>query len=148
METELKTFSKGLATLSLSETETAVALLWFLTRNIENAEYSATELATLMHSLSLRGKINGPRLADRLASHKDTVRGAQAGKFRIKLGSRLSFDETYSEFISAPKPTIQSHIIPAEDFISTRRYLEALVLQINGAYQLGFMMLARCFVGG
>jgi hypothetical protein len=138
MEAELKTFSNGLAALSLGETETAVALLWFLSRGTDNADHSAAELATLMHSLSLRGKINATRLADRLASHKDTVRGSQAGTFRIKLGSRSSLDETYSEFVSAPKPTIQSHIIPAEDFISTRRYLEALVLQINGAYQLGF----------
>lgn len=137
MNNELRAFGKGIASLSLGETDTAIALLWFLGRDADETEASASELASLMNSLSLRGKINVHRLATRLAANKDTVRGSGAKSFRIKLSSRPSLDQKYSEFSSSPKPTIDSHIIPAEDFIATRRYLEAIVLQINGSYQFG-----------
>jgi hypothetical protein len=138
MNNELAIFGEGLAGLALSETELAVALLWFLEHDAEAPEVAAPQLATIIHDLSLRGKVNTSRLATNLASDPDVVRGKKSGTFKIKLSRKRDLEERYAALLKRPMPKVDSHVLASDDFLATRRYLETLVLQINGSYQFGF----------
>lgn len=138
MDSELVSFGAALAPLELTETEIAVALMWFLDKHDGNSEVGASRIGGLVHDLSLRNQVNVSRLAKNLAKHSDVVRGKRTGTFKLKLGSKAGLDTRYSPLLKRPTPKVESHVIPSEDFIATRRYLETLVFQINGAYQFGF----------
>jgi len=138
MDSDLAAFGEGLATLNLSETDIAVALLWFTEQRSEATELSAARLAELIHDLALRGQINVYRLAGQLGYHSDVVGGKKKGTFKLKLASRAALTNRYSLFLKRPMPKIENHILEVDDFKGKRPYLEALVVQINGTYQLGF----------
>ena len=84
MRPELLDFGRNIATLNLSETEIAVALLWFLD-HFGSEEASASELALLTRRLALRGYINVSRLAQKLSAHSSVVRGSKRGFFEFDL---------------------------------------------------------------
>jgi hypothetical protein len=138
MDSELVAFSEGLSLLELTEVESAIALLWFLEQRADQLEGSGTEIAKLMHDLSLRGQVNSSRLCEALSKHPDVVRGSKVGAFKLKLGSKAALASRYGPLLKRPLPKVESHVIPSEDFIATRRYLETLVFQNNGTYQFGF----------
>lgn len=138
MSNDLVAFGEGLADHDLSESELAVALLWFLEHTTEASETTAARLAEIMHDLSLRGQVNTSRLAKRLGSHADVVRGKKAGTFKIKLSKKPALEQRYAALLKRPMPKVESHVLASDDFLATRRYLETLVFQVNGSYQFGF----------
>lgn len=138
MSNDLVVFGEGLASLDLNEADLAVALLWFLDQSSGATDVTATQLANVMHDLSLRGTVNASRLNKRLVDHADVVRGKKSGSFRIKLSRRSALDQKYQALLKRPTPKVESHVLASDDFLATRRYLETLVFQINGSYQFGF----------
>jgi hypothetical protein len=138
MDSELVAFGEGLPPLELTEVECAIALLWFLEQKAGQPEASAAELGKLIHDLSLRSQVNTWRLSKALGKHPDIVKGNKVGNFKLKLGSKAALATRYEPLMKRPIPKVESHVIPSEDFIATRRYLETLVFQINGTYQFGF----------
>lgn len=138
MHPSLAAFGEGISALNLSETDLAIALLWFLDHETDGAEVSAATLAKIIHDLSLRGRVNGSRLVTKLASRPETVRGSAKDTFKLKLTHKGPLTEKYQALLKHSRPKVQSHILSSDDFLATRRYLETLVFQINGAYQFGF----------
>lgn len=124
--------------MDLTESDSAVALLWFWDETGEKQEASAREIADLMHELSLRGQVNVSRLAGKLAAHRDLVKGKSKGSFKIKLARKEELAEVYEPLLTRKKAKVGAHIIDPEDFAGTRRYLQSLVTQINGSYQYSF----------
>lgn len=138
MQNELVHFGEGLAAQTRTEEDLAVALLWYRTR-VEGAEEErASELARLMHELSLRGLVNISRLSTRLSRHPDVIRGKASGTFKIRLSSNSALCQQLEPLLGKPRPKLANHIVPSEDFHGTRRYLEKMAEQINGCYQFGF----------
>ncbi|MHC4054680.1 hypothetical protein [Bradyrhizobium sp. 25ACV] len=138
MNDDLVAFGEGLASIQLSEVDLAVALLWFLEHTLEAHDVTTSELADVMHDLSLRGRVNSTRLGTRLTAHGDVVRGKRAGSYKIKLSKKSLLEQKYESLLKRPMPKVESHVLASDDFLATRRYLETLVRQINGSYQFGF----------
>jgi hypothetical protein len=128
MDSDLLAFGEGLAPLELTEVDSAIALLWFLDHERRRAEASANDLAKLLHQLSLRSKVNVSRLAKNLQKHPDIVRGSKTDSFKLKLGSKPALTARYGPLSNHPTPKVESHVIPSEDFLATRRYLEDISL--------------------
>ncbi len=124
--------------MSLSESDLAVALIWYKSHVEQTSEVSVSDLARLMHDLSLRGQVNSSRLASNLSKHIDLVRGKVRNTFKLKLSSQASLNSKYEQLLARPLPKVTSHIIDENDFVGTRKYFETMVHQINGCYQFGF----------
>jgi len=137
MADDLAAFGEKLAELERTEVNLAVGLLWYFDHAGE-AEVSASKLATTIHDLSIRNKVNASRLATKLKAHRDVVNGSKRGTFRLKLSQKPALTERYLPLLKRPKPKVDDHVIPSEDFEGTRPYLEKIVEQINGCYQFRF----------
>lgn len=137
MADDLAAFCEKLAALERTEINLAVGLLWYFDHAGE-PEVSTTKLATTIHDLSIRNKVNSSRLATKLKAHRDVVNGSKQGTFRLKLSQKPALAEKYLPLLKRPKPKIDDHVIPSEEFESTRPYLEKIVEQINGCYQFAF----------
>jgi hypothetical protein len=136
---ELKHFGATLASLGYNETVLAVSLIWYLQHMEGAAEVSASKAAKLIHDLALRGQVNTSRLAGRLAQHSDIVRGKAANTFKIKLSELAKLTEEFEPLLNRPKPRVEPHVVSKDEFAQVaRKYLLAMIEQINGCYQFGF----------
>lgn len=138
MNKDMEVFARGLAAMDLIETDLAIALIWYADHFGIAGEMTVTNLAKLIHDLSLRGQVNNTRLIARLASHPDVVRGKSRNSFKLKLSSKDRLSSKYEPLLKSPAPKVESHVLSSDDFLATRPYLEQLVFQINGTYQFGF----------
>lgn len=140
MNNELRAFGEALGGIAnLSETDTAIALLWYLDRSGGGEEQSVRDLAKLMHELSLRGAVNIARLKKQLSERRDTViRAKTDGSFKLKAASKVILASKYADFVKPPTIKVDDHILAAEDFGNKRGYLQGIVRQINGTYQCSF----------
>ena len=117
----------------------AVALIWYAQRVEEAEEVSAAKVGKLIHDLALRGQVNTSRLAINLGRHVDLVRGKRANTFKIRLTQLQKLDAELEPLLERPKPKVDQHIVSKDEFAqTTRKYLLAMVDQINGCYQFGF----------
>lgn len=130
-------FALGLGRLELQHVDRAVALLWYYRQTQEYEERSASDLS---YDLQEQGfpKPNVTRLDADLSKSRYTVRGRRHGTFQLDIRRLSELDEKYSELLDRTALSIQDTILPADWVAGTRGYLERLVLQINGSYQLGF----------
>lgn len=135
---ELRHFGQGLAALSLTETDLAAALVWYQMHVGNAAEVSASEVAALMHDLSLRGQVNVSRLSQRMAGHRHLVRGKQNNAYKIRLSELSELSQKYEPLLERPKPKVEPHVVSQDELTGTRKYLVAMAEQINGCYQFGF----------
>jgi predicted deacetylase len=104
MQHDLKAFAAQVARLGLSETGHAIALLWYLEETGAATETTAARLATLMHELSLRGRINVSRLARQLAANRDVIKGKSPGTFKLRLASKPRLAERYAKLAAIRAP--------------------------------------------
>lgn len=135
---EIKDFSLGISQLDYSEADMAVALLWYLQHVEGEAEASSATLAKMLHDLSLRGRVNVSRLARYLRDHPHTMRGSAPDRFKIKLSSMPKVSTIHEAFLKTPKPKVAEHVVDRAEFASARKYLLAMIDQINGCYQFTF----------
>lgn len=130
-------FARELAKLTLSHTDRAIALLWFYRQTQLFEERTAGELTNDLHEERFP-KPNVTRLRHDLSKSKDTVRGKRAGSFQIDVRRLSNLDTKYGPILKIKNVKVSEAIIPGEWVSGTRRYLEQLVHQINGAYDYGF----------
>jgi hypothetical protein len=130
-------FSKGIASLELSHTDRAIALLWYYRQTQEFEERTASELANDLHDEDFP-KPNMTRLSHDLARSRLTIKGRRAGSFQIDVRRLSDLEEKYGKFLRIRKIEVQDSVIPDEWVKGTRVYLERLVHQINGTYDCGF----------
>ncbi len=130
-------FANELAKLTLSHAERAIAFLWYYRQTQEFEERTAAEL-----SIDLRDegfpKPNVTRLRTDLSKNSLTVRGKRNGSFQIDVRHLADLDAKYGALLKIRKIQVSESIIPAEGVQGTRRYVEQLAHQINGAYDYGF----------
>jgi hypothetical protein len=130
-------FTKGLASRDISHVERAVALLWYYRQSQEFEERTASELAADLHEEGFP-RPNVTRLKADLARSRFTIKGRRPGTFQIDVRRLEELDQEYSELLEAQKVEVSGAVLPPEMVAGTRAYLERLVYQINGSYEIGF----------
>lgn len=132
-------FTAHLAGQELTETDAAVALLWFESHEDHHeTELTARQLADLLAEARLRANVNVSRLAGRLAKHPDVVRGLATGTFRIRAGRDRALSERFEAYRSSDNITVTDAVLPTTIILGGRKHLEALRREINGTYEYGF----------
>jgi hypothetical protein len=130
-------FAKGIASLTLSHTDRAIAFLWYYRQTQEFEERTASELANDLHDEDFP-KPNVTRLNHDLARSRLTIKGRRSGAFQIDLRRLADLEEKYGQFLRMKEVDVQDSVIPNDWAKGTRVYLERLVHQINGTYDYGF----------
>jgi len=130
-------FAKGIASLDLSHTDRAVALLWYYRQTQEFEERTASELANDLHDEGFP-KPNVTRLNRDLARSRSTIKGRRSGSFQVDVRRLADLEEKYGQFLRVKKIEVRDSVIPKDWVEGTRVYLEAMVHQINGTYDNGF----------
>lgn len=134
----LSDFLAHISTEKLTETDEAVAVLWFLSQTEARVERSARDLAAVLTEHRLRGVINVSRLDGRIAKHPDTVRGRGAGSFAIKASAKAKLDARFAAFASRTMRPVRDVIVPNSISLGNRGHLEAIRREINGTFEDGF----------
>lgn len=124
-------FLVALGIKDLSETERAIALLWFdLRAEAIRDGVTVKDLASQMVAAGY-SKPNTHRLRQRLMAHRDL--SVSQDRFRIKPNAIKKYDDDYTSYLE--KPIFEGdEFIPSSLVAGTRKYLESIVLQINIAY--------------
>ena len=134
---ERSRFARGIATLGLSHTERAIALLWYYRQAQEFEERTASELANDLHEEGFP-KPNVTRLSRGLARSRSTIKGHRKGSLQIDVRRLTNLEQKYGQFLVTRRVDVQDSVVPNEWVKGTRVYLERLVHQINGCYDYGF----------
>ncbi len=130
-------FARGIASLGLSHTERAVALLWYYRQSQEFEERTASELANDLHDEGFP-KPNITRLSRGLTRSRFTIKGRRKGSSQIDVRRLSDLEEKYGQLLATKKVDVQDSVVPNDWARGTRVYLERLVYQINGSYDYGF----------
>jgi hypothetical protein len=135
---EFDHFCRGIATFSLSETQKAVACLWFADHFSSGAELSLAEIANHLQSSGLTGKVNVSRLRKRLSKSRDAHSGEKSGNFRLALRPKPELDRQFLPLLKHRRVSVSDVVLPLQIVEHTRSYLCNLAHQINGCYDNGF----------
>ncbi len=129
-------FLREISRLGLTQTEEAIALLWFYRQTQTFDERSANELAADFRDEGYTSP-NATRLADALRHSKKTVNGRRRGTFQINSRYLDELETSYGGFLNARVETVHPHVLPM-DFGRGTRHLEQLVNEVNGSYQSAY----------
>ena len=126
-------FLREISRLDLSQTEEAIALLWFYRQTQTFDERSASELATDFRDDGYSAP-NATRLADALRHSRKTINGRRRGTFQINSRYLDELEIDYGSFLNMRTETAHPHIL-SSDFGRGTRHLEKLVNEVNGSYE-------------
>jgi hypothetical protein len=126
-----------LAGLELSHVDRAVAFLWYYRETQEFDERTAGDLAADLHEEGFP-RPNVTRLKQDLQKSRYTIKGKRPGSFQIDARRLQDLDAQYRPVLGTRLVPVQGSVLPTEWVAGTRKYLEQLVYQINGAYESGF----------
>lgn len=129
-------FAHKIAFLRIDHIGRAIALLWYYRQTQEYEERSASELAKDLHEENFP-KPNVTLLKDSLKRSKYTIKGKQKDTFQLDVRKIPELDSKYAALLKLRKHHPSDTIIPSEWAKGTRAYLEKIVNQINGCYELG-----------
>jgi hypothetical protein len=127
-------FVSNCANSGLTETQKAVALLWYADHEESGAARTVDELADALEAQRLTGKVNRSRLTHRLAASSDTVRGSARNSYRIALGRKHSLDHQFVPLLARVRPVVSDALLPDELVQGTRSCLEKMAFQANVCY--------------
>ncbi len=130
-------FSKNIAGSGLSHVERAIAFLWYYRQTQEFEERTASELTNDLHDEGFP-KPNVSRLHSSLSSSRLTIKGKRKKTFQIDVRKLEKLDKKYGDYLKIKKIEVSDAVIPNEWVTGTRVYLENIVHQINGSYDVGF----------
>ncbi len=130
-------FVGHISQLDLSRVEQAIALLWYYRQTQSYDERTAKELAEDLNEEKV-GKPNVTVLNRHLSKSKMTVRGKRDKSFQIHTKYLGDLNAKYSEYLSIKKVTVDDVILQSSLVKGTKKYLEEMVREINGAFQYGF----------
>ncbi len=111
-------------------------VVWYYRHTQEYEERSASDLAYDLQDAGFP-KPNVTRLEQDLRKSKFTIRGRRKETFQIDIRKLGELDDKYLPLLSKKEIKVEDNILPSEWFTGTRRYLEQIVLQINGSHILG-----------
>jgi hypothetical protein len=130
-------FLLRLAELNPSRVDQAIALLWYYEQTQLYSERSAPDLVCDIEEEGF-GRQAITRLQKTLRKSRFTVGGSVKGTFRVNAARFQELSDEYLRLLDIVESQITSSIIPFEFVAGTRTYLERLVKQINGSYDVGY----------
>lgn len=130
-------FCAEMAKLELTHGERAVALLWYYRESQTYDDRSPAELASDLHDENFP-RPNVTYLRDALRKSKFTVASSRKGAFQLDVRHVQELAEKYGELIGAKNVHVEGRFLEPTLVAGTRGYLERLVRQINGTFELGF----------
>lgn len=123
-------FSAALASDGkLTEADIAVAVAWYLMETASSVP-SLDDVVGFITGNHIRPQINKARLRARLKARKD-ISVSAAGLLVVPLRQKQAFQQAYERFLKPAAPVIVDTILVASEFVEQRRYVRALVDQIN-----------------
>lgn len=157
----LEEFASQIASMELSHVDSAVAILWYLDAKDPSSEASASELTRMMKQLAL-ANANVTRLEAGLKKHWAVMKGAAAGRFKLRLAAKPKLAKEYgariaSDTAEAAAPEGKSKLIeakPSPATVAPPKAMKARVfigssvegLAVAEAIQLGLDHTAECTV--
>jgi hypothetical protein len=130
-------FARKLSQLALTHAERAVAFLWYYRSTQQYDERTARDLAEDMHEEGFP-LANPTRLESDLQKGRWVTRGKRKGALQIDIRKLDSLNEKYAPLVSAKAVQATDSVVPKAWVAGTRRYLEQIVDEINGSYDLGY----------
>lgn len=122
----------------VTETDRAVACLWYAANAGHADEMPVKDLADSMMAVGLAANINTSRLSKNLNKSKLTVKGSTKGNLRISPTKRGELDERYTPLLKRRKVKVSDDLLPKEVTNGTSPYLHKLGYYINATYDYGF----------
>lgn len=130
-------FAEKISTRVKQQTDRAVAFLWYYRKTGAHEDRTAGELARDLNEEDFP-KPNPSRLNIHLGNTQYTVRGKRPKSYKISLLYLAELDALYGDLIDHIEVPTTDSILPTEWFDGTRGYLQNLVRQINGGYDVEF----------
>jgi len=124
----------------MAAADLAVAALWFFDRTGEAEDRTASELASDIGGAGFP-RPRADRLNDRLRASPFATRGKRPKSFRLNIAKQHILDGEYGDLCDgapAGEGSSGSGILPTEWSYRGRKYIAALVRQIEGTYSSGF----------
>ncbi|RJT38692.1 DUF4145 domain-containing protein [Mesorhizobium waimense] len=140
MTQQLADFAAFLSEQKLTELDEAIAIIWFLTRDPEQAGgVSVPQIVEVLGAYRLRSNINASRLSMKLRGNTNVVAGSKGrGTFRIRASSDRVYAEKFADFLDPRTAKVSDNLISNEISLGARRHLEQIRREANGSYDRGF----------
>jgi hypothetical protein len=120
---------------ALTELDKSCQLAFYHLRRSGTEEFSASDCSNWLAGLGF-GTPNKTRLEQRLAASRQTVKGRNAGFFRLHHIYVRRMDERYPQLAEKSQEVVdQGTVLPEVLYLKTRGYLESLAKQINASYE-------------
>lgn len=134
---KLEEFCVALDQLKLSNTDNALAILWFMEREKPDTKVKGGELARIITKTGL-GSPHSTRLTESVKKTK-LVLSSSAG-LQLKPTAKQKIYELIKPILKHKQPKIDhgQGFITEEIWQNTRTYIEKIATQINGCYEYSF----------
>lgn len=128
-------FLKKLSSLRITNSERAIALIWFAGFKDHLNPLDINEITNLFEAAGYP-KQNRARLKASISKDKRTTK-TKDDRYRINVKSRTKLDEKYIPYVDFVPIKISNSVLPTEIYKSSRSYIERVVKQINASYDAG-----------
>jgi len=134
---DASTFLSRLDDSTLTSVDRALALLWFVGRDENQAGMSSKDICKLVEGCG-HPRQNVSRLEAQLSADRQVSRVPGSNAWRLHPKSRRQLNSVYTTTVGAPTRVIEtSSVLPQAMFANTRSYIEKVVFQVNAAYDYG-----------
>ena len=120
---------------SFSHVDRAVAALWLSGIKDRSASMSPGEIAELIHQAGYPRQ-NVSRLEKNLSKDKRTIK-VKPNKFKIHASHHDNLSAELSALTSLKEVPASNGILNLDLFANSRKYIQRVVIQINGSYEAG-----------
>ena len=130
-------FCIAISALNLSQSQQALAILWFVDNSQPGTSRTPGELTRLLRDSGL-GNSHSTRLGEAVVKSGHALRTGE--RLRIKPTSCAAVEKWISSVITPKLPSADqaNGFIPEAIWLGTRGYVETIARQINGCYEFGF----------
>jgi len=118
----------------LNEVDLIIRAAWFIIEKENTVSVAMTDTIKFLADWSIRPNINASRLKTKLRNSPHVSFRAD-GQIHIPNKTKLALREKYSEFLIMPMPEVEDTLLEKNDFENSRKYIKALVKQINASRQ-------------
>ena len=135
MRSDIGAFCVRLASLSLSSTEKALAVLWFADDQQNGSSFTAGELSRMLRDAGL-GEPHSTKLGQALQKSGFVLKAGTA--FRIKPAARVEVAGWLKPIVKKPKLELDhaAGYLPLDVWSGTITYIGKLAKQLNACYEI------------
>ncbi len=125
-------FLKNLASVNISNTERAIALIWYAGIEDNLRDISVRDIASIFEAAGYP-KQNQSRLKAAISKDRRTSK-TREGHYRINVKSRAKLDDSYLALVDHRPIKRSSSVVPLDLYRGTHAYIEKVASQLNASY--------------